>query len=90
MSTSSFLIGPLDRKLATRSLPEGEQKVTVSSKTPAAPMPSTPFSEGHVVKGGLNQTSQIVSRPPPPSPMRPSAPSQAPDVPPPAGGTRPA
>jgi hypothetical protein len=61
--------------------------MTVSSKSTAAP-PSTPLTEGHVVKGGLNQTSQIVNRPPPPTPMRPSAPAQTTAVPPASGGTR--
>jgi hypothetical protein len=34
----------------------------------------TRLTEGHMVKGGLNPpTSQIVQRPPPPAPMRPTA-----------------
>ena len=31
-----------------------------------------PISEGYVVKGGVNATSQIVVRPPAPAPMRPA------------------
>ncbi len=51
----------------------------VSSKPPA----TTRLTEGHVVKGGVNPpTSQVVSRPPPPAPIRPSAPQPAP-----AGGS---
>ena len=32
-----------------------------------------PISEGYVVKGGINATSRIVTRPPAPAPMRPAA-----------------
>jgi hypothetical protein len=31
-----------------------------------------PITEGHVVKGGVNSTSRITTRPPAPAPMRPS------------------
>ena len=32
-----------------------------------------PLSEGYVVKGGVNATSRITTRPPAPQPMRPTA-----------------
>lgn len=32
-----------------------------------------PLSEGYVVKGGINATTQVTTRPPPPRPMRPAA-----------------
>lgn len=32
-----------------------------------------PISEGYEVKGGVNTTSRITTRPPPPAPMRPAA-----------------
>jgi hypothetical protein len=35
-----------------------------------------PLTEGHTNKGGLNQKSQISSRPPGPAPMRPASTSQ--------------
>lgn len=31
-----------------------------------------PITEGRVVKGGVNTTSRILTRPPPPQPMRPA------------------
>ena len=33
-----------------------------------------PITEGRVNKGGINTTSRITVRPPPPAPMRPAAP----------------
>jgi len=30
-----------------------------------------PITEGYVVKGGVNTTSRITTRPPPPAPMKP-------------------
>ena len=36
-----------------------------------------PINEGNLVKGGVNVTSQITTRPPAPAPMRPAA-SQSP------------
>ncbi len=41
-----------------------------------------PINEGYVVKGGVNATSQITTRPPAPAPMRPAA-SQSSSAPPP-------
>jgi hypothetical protein len=32
-----------------------------------------PITEGYVVKGGVNATSRITTRPPAPAPMRPAA-----------------
>lgn len=32
-----------------------------------------PITEGYAVKGGVNTTSRITTRPPPPSPLRPPA-----------------
>lgn len=37
-----------------------------------------PISEGYVVKGGVNSTSRITTRPPPPAPMRPAASAKPP------------
>jgi hypothetical protein len=39
-----------------------------------------PLTEGYIVKGGVNTTSRITTRPPAPQPMRPS-PSAATSVP---------
>ncbi len=33
-----------------------------------------PITEGRVDKGGINTTSRIIVRPPPPAPMRPATP----------------
>lgn len=33
-----------------------------------------PLTEGRVNKGGINPTSRITVRPPPPAPMRPAVP----------------
>ncbi len=37
-----------------------------------------PITEGYVVKGGVNATSRITTRPPAPAPMRPSGASATP------------
>jgi hypothetical protein len=47
------------------------------SSNPKAPKSGNwnirPVNEGYVKKGGLNPpTSQVISRPPPPAPMRPT------------------
>lgn len=45
-----------------------------------------PITEGYEVKGGVNTTSRITTRPPPPQPMRPATATASGTAQPPAKG----